>query len=250
LTGYKEVEAWDLLLLLPHLDYGESDSWMVAGTVLALTLVSGAVAIITAFKLVHGAYFKAVDPERVGDIRQVTKSLTWQTNYRIPDTLPVKIIRGVSDEASLALSAGALASRLSLFLNEYIVQLFVGIMVISALLEIAFFLIRSVATLPTFIDNDPLNSAWLLLIVIGVPIVLVARILAMLLKLVYGRELLLSPPRCEIDTSGAPDVNRNATLTTLRPSAEREGLHHSIYDRPLCQEIVADYIAAHAAHPS
>lgn len=219
---------------------------MAAGATLAFALAAGTVTIITAFKLMHGAYFKVVAPERVGDARQVTQSLIWQSHYTVPDKLPINIIRGVSDEASLALSAGALASRLSLFLNEYVVQVFLFLLTVSLAFEIGFILWSLIATLPTFINRDLVSAVWQGLVGIGVPTLLVARASAMLLKLVYGRELFLSPPRCEIDTSGVPDVNRNATLTTLDPLKDGDGLHHSIYDHDLCQEIVADYVAAHA----
>ena len=247
LEAVRQLELWNLLLLLPRLDYGQLRNWVVAGAALAIVTAAMMAVLVTAVKAVHGAYFSAMDPSRVGDIRQVTRALIWQTNYRVPDTLPVRIIRGVSDEASLTLSAGALASRLSLFLNGLVSVWFAHLFVYAVLLGIVLHLLGSTMTLPRFINDDPLGTVWTLFLAIGFPVVLVARIAAMLLKLVYGRELFLSPPRCEIDTSGAPDVNRNATLTTLQPSTRREGLNHSIYDQPLCPEIVADYIAAHAA---
>jgi pimeloyl-ACP methyl ester carboxylesterase len=112
------------------------------------------------------------------------------------------VIRGVDDEASLSLAAGAIGSRLS-----YLVL--VG--VIPAIGYISLLVMSASFSDTLFVYLGAAFSAPMLLVLPGV------------FKSVFGREFLVNALACDIAVDSVPDKSGQVEVITLRPvEAERE----------------------------
>jgi hypothetical protein len=139
------------------------------------------------------------------------------------------VIRGVDDEASLALAAGAIASRLSNFL------LFVGIPTFIAILA---FLMGLGSWLPGEDKIRPL----LPFIVDGAAFgAVLCLFLPGLFKSVFGREFLIGGMVCEIATDSVPDTSSQLNAITL-PPASNGRLRHGIYNHEDCVKQIVDWL--------
>jgi hypothetical protein len=144
---------------------------------------------------------------------------------------PILVIRGVDDEASLALAAGSIGSRLSsLFLLSVIPTLYgVGLSLIFLLV--------------VFLNLDE-QRAQLLELTVAIAGSLGAFVFLMLpgmFKSTFGKEFLTTAFVCEIAADSAPDTRGSVDAVTLAPSKPpaRWQLRHGIYSHPECvNEIV------------
>lgn len=188
-----------------------------------------------------------------------------RVNYDTTSALAPKVlvIRGVDDEAALALAFGAIATALNrsiltamwnwlypvigLFVSLGLLASFLG----SYLLEPDSWL-RLDPSLPTRV-----GSVFWIVLVLGTGVFL---ILPGLFNARFGREFLIGAMRCEIAADSVPD-SRRVHIVTLKP-AYRElvpqgtvndapsSMRHTIYDHPDCSREVAKWIAEHIRHSS
>jgi hypothetical protein len=155
------------------------------------------------------------------------------------------VIRGIDDEAALALAFGAIGNSVSHFMARVIWgNRFQGVMMVS----VALLFLLAIAGLPMFetLSARILGVLWSALIITTCVFLL----LPSLFNSVFGREFLLGASRCEIAADSAPD-SMHATVVTLKPSyssrrlfprakgrgrrsMERASLRHAIYDYPNC----------------
>ena len=143
----------------------------------------------------------------------------------------ILVIRGVDDEASLALAAGSIGSRLSsLVLANVIPELY------TAGLAAIFLLVM-------LLNLDEQRGVFLEMTV-GIGCSLGAFVflgLPGVFKSAFGKEFLTTAFVCEIAADSTPDTQGSLHVVTLSPStpAARRQLRHGIYNHPECvNEIV------------
>ena len=142
------------------------------------------------------------------------------------------IVRGVDDEASLALAAGAIGSRISHYSIKSLLPMLWTLVILAVLVGATF----------AAIDGDtgrilfgviPFAFGLVTLAILGLPGVF---------KSVFGREFLIGAIRCEIAADSVPDTaGRIETITLpLSQSWLKMSLRHGLYDHSKCvNEIVS-----------
>lgn len=206
-----------------------------AGTALAWAFL----AMFILFPLVH--VFE-------GALHALTLRLTAMTSqqaYR-HERRPTLVIRGIDDEAALALGLGSILGRLtflsaSVGLHFFIIVrwIFLG----GAMLAIATGLVSSSASdflfgvLATFIFGW--LSSNLATLIGGLSIAILARGLA---PAIFGRELLLTYLNVLVKSDSAPDSSGNVHLVTLPPvTSLLPGMRHSLHSHPSVIKCIADW---------
>ena len=177
---------------------GPPDSWLFAG--MAAGFVAG---LIIAWWL--SSIFINGWRDRPRKIKQAAAYDT-----RGSSTPRVLVIRGVDDEASLFLAAGAIGSRLS-----YIVLF----SVIPSIVVAAAVLIGGYSLIDKRMD-------WLLKMVVLVCAfgALAFLMLPGLFKSAFGKEFLIGAMRCDIAADSVPDTSQRVEAITLAPEGRR-GAH-------------------------
>ena len=175
---------------------------------------------------------------RTGRACKIGRAAAYDTRGDV--TPRMLVIRGVDDEASLFLAAGAIGSRLShIILFSLIPWIYVaGIALVVVL------------TLP-FIDKHMFDPLLKVLVIVSAFGALAALVLSGLFKSAFGTEFLIGAMRCDIAANSVPDTSQRVEAVTLAPHAgTREGEdkgrvrrtgtpRHQIYSHPQCvSEIV------------
>ena len=145
---------------------------------------------------------------------------------------PILVIRGVDDEASLALAAGSIGSRLSsLFLLSVIPTLYaIGLLLIFVLV-----VLRN-------LDEQRGELLELMVAIVGSLGAFVFLMLPGMFKSTFGKEFLTTAFVCDIAADSAPDTQGSIEAVTLSPSKPPASwqLRHGIYSHPQCvNEIVS-----------
>jgi hypothetical protein len=172
----------------------------------------------------------------------------------------VLVIRGVDDEAALALAFGAIATALNRFVLramwKWLYPVFSFLIVLglgSAWLGSYLFETGS------WLRLDPslifwVSSVFWLVLMLGTGIFL---ILPGLSNARFGREFLFGAMRCEISADSTPDSTRVQIVTLepmyreLLPQGQKNdessdaGMRHKIYDHPDCPRKIAKWITDH-----
>jgi hypothetical protein len=146
------------------------------------------------------------------------------------------VLRAIDDEASLALAFGTIANLLSTRLL-FALTLF---LLATTAFDAAFSTFGDYKYSDVYFDIGAISAAVLLILI-------VASLLALVSRGVFGRELLYFPPGIQINVQSVPDWMRSAEIRTLL----REGggsflaLRHGIYSHPNASDVVADWIVLH-----
>ncbi|HPE79641.1 MAG: hypothetical protein H6961_01380 [Chromatiaceae bacterium] len=148
----------------------------------------------------------------------------------------VLVLRGIDDEATLVLAAGAIGNRLSVRLIRI---MGFGSVVALALL----FCVHFSGSGPTYVrDNLAALSLWGLWLAIP-GLGLLFAMLSGLFKGVYGRELFVRSLLCQVNSHSAPDQPGKLWVITLLPSMrEWRGLRHGLYDHERTVPTVLNWI--------
>jgi hypothetical protein len=141
------------------------------------------------------------------------------------------VLRGIDDEASLSLAAGAIGNRMT--------HLFLGILlpILAGMFGLVFFV------------GWTFGADWQILGLAGqLSSCIIATILLVLpgcFRSVFGRELLLGCWRCEIFADSAPDTTAGVHVKTfLRAGSEGGGLKHALYKNPEIAPYIAVWLTA------
>jgi len=169
------------------------------------------------------------------------KRLASLSSYALPQTTDdwLLVLRGVDDEASLSLAAGAIGNTVTRFILEKMVPHAFNILAVSGTLAGAV----SAAGWSS-------SSSLVPIIVLGfagaafVPAVIL--VLPGLFRLVFGRELMLGCWRCEIAANSSPDGGDGVRITTLLGPAElsERKLRHSLYTNPEVSRCIGEWLRA------
>ena len=165
------------------------------------------------------------------------------------------VLRGINDEADLALAAGLIGNGLSLGITRVIggtisfLMTFAGFIVTMALTTL-FFLALAQGLLPE--DILPENgAAFFMAVAVGTGLACLALILLSgLFKSVFGRELVFGSLNAGLNTQSVPDIRHNVTVQTLPPAPRGTGLRHSLYAHPGCAAAIAAFMYQAASSPA
>jgi hypothetical protein len=160
--------------------------------------------------------------------------------YSVPrrDSDWLLVLRGVDDEASLSLAAGAIGNRIThFFLGSFLPNV-----------TAVFVLISFLAILITWFFGS-VGDWWEQLGLVGLgwaaAIATVVLFLPGSFRTVFGRELLLGCWRCEISADSSPDTIAGVRVNTfLRPGSREGGLRHSLYANPEVAPYIATWLTA------
>ena len=156
------------------------------------------------------------------------RKIKWAATYDSRrDCAPrMLVIRGVDDEASLFLAAGAIGSRLSHLILFSVVPWIVVAAAVLMFVSILPFMEKRV---------DLLLRILVLICAFGA---LAFLVLPGLFKSAFGRQFLIGAMRCDIAANSVPDTSQRVEAITLAP--ESGAPRHAIYGHPRCvNEIVA-----------
>jgi hypothetical protein len=236
------LRRWDPMAAIDAL---RGPNWLAALFVLLFSSAMAGIIIYLVATILQFAWFSITGPDRVGDRKGRTKLYSELTNYEIAHDLRLLIIRGVSDEASLTLALGSIASRISHYVDGWIGQRVLGL----TLGVMIGFLIQKFASGNWSAYHDimglpqPLSDRIEIFFYYCAGLMIGLRFLMMCMRLVFGRELFFAPHRCEIDTSAVPDAFGNVTVATLPPwPAGKIELNHSIYEHHMCVDVIARWL--------
>jgi hypothetical protein len=167
-------------------------------------------------------------------VRDRNASSTWdQRPFRLADatnfdfsmkSVPLLVIRGVGDEASLTMAAGKIGARLNYLLAKNMIWLVCLAGFVSAI---------AVAARPSLKDLTHVIGLW---INFGLVTVI---LLPNLFNSVFGREFLIGTSRCEVSAESVPD-SASANIVTLKP--RETGLRHSVYDSPQTVSAIIEWL--------
>jgi hypothetical protein len=145
-------------------------------------------------------------------------------------------LRGIDDEAGLALAAGAIGRRLSL----YFFRIMGGLL---ALTFIALVYMHETGAGPESIRENIVQISYQVLW-LGLPgIALFLILLAGCFNGVYGRELFFGSILFQVNTHSSPDQPGRIWVLTLRPSQEeKKGLRHALYDHDDAAPAIVNWI--------
>ena len=154
------------------------------------------------------------------------------------------VIRGVDDEASLFLAAGAIGSRLShIILFSLIPWIYVAGLALIVVL-----------TLP-FIDKHMFEPLLKVLVIVAAVGALASLLLSGLFKSAFGTEFLIGAMRCDIAADSVPDTSQRVEAITLAPHAgthegedageDKGRVRHQIYTHPQCVSEIVGWLRPH-----
>jgi hypothetical protein len=158
-----------------------------------------------------------------------------------PEVIPrMLVIRGVDDEAAMALVAGAIGVRLSRLG-------FTWMLAITAIFLLLGILLRKVIAIP---------DEWMTIAMDGMILLGVAFLcLPGFLKSVFGREFLIGWMAFETGVDSVPDLSTQISVTTFPPQEKPKGkppekmaysrLRHGIYYHPRCVDEIVKWLGTH-----
>jgi len=150
--------------------------------------------------------------------------------------LKILVVRGVDDEATLTLAAGAIGNRISSKLYHMIAT-FAAVLVPLCAWHGPSSLLPRIPGL-----NDSQNE-WFATFLIIPAVALLCLVLSGSFKSVYGRELSFGTLFMQVKSHSTPDSDELLAITLTSPKLQLSGLRHGIYNHENVCETVADWIA-------
>jgi hypothetical protein len=202
-----------------------------AGTPLFLVLVFGILLLVSVSAIFIVRWLNELFPKSDRAL-EIESAAFYDTCGRTGPRMLV--IRGVDDEASLALAAGAIGARLtSLLLRKIVPSIFLIGLALLAIFS------SFLATWEPQVDE----TVWMY----GCALVtLMLFFLPGLFKSAFGREFLLGAMVCDIAVDSVPDTSGLAQAITLPPveAISFGEMRHYIYDHPTCVDKIVGWLSA------
>lgn len=148
-------------------------------------------------------------------------------DFQFSSSSKLPVLRGVDDEASLVLAAGAIGNR--------IFRLAVNYLRISV--NVSFFIIFGLAIIRIrgSVAQDWLGAGFLAFPVVALVVVSLSGIF----KSTVGRELFFCGLTAEANVQSTPDLGSDTEITVKTLHAVDRRMRHKLYDHPaVCAEIV------------
>lgn len=161
-------------------------------------------------------------------------------------SIKLLVIRGVDDEASLAIGAGALANRLNRVVSDWSLSLLTAIPFLACpLLAIAALAIWFGLDITSNLVLSSILS-WIFVIMDALlGLVAAGLIIAAASNCVYARELFLRFYNVEISVNSAPDAHSISRVATIiRGTSSTSKLRHFIYEELDCAKLITEWVVA------
>jgi hypothetical protein len=145
-------------------------------------------------------------------------------------------LRGIDDEAGLALAAGAIGRRLSLYFFRIM-----GVLLVLTFIALVY--IHETGAGPEYIRENIVQISYQALW-LGLPgVALFLIVLAGCFNGVYGRELFFASILFQVNTHSSPDHPGKIWVQTLGPSPEEmKGLRHALYEHAHAVPAIVNWI--------
>jgi hypothetical protein len=175
-------------------------------------------------------YDRKYSPIHINKLQEIT-------NYEVNRQQHILVVRGVSDEASLSLAIGSAIGALSRFFTALVLWVGKTWFQAAVILMIVGYTFQSA-------HDDLIKFAaglggWA---VIFLFVILVFRIVAILARLVFGRDLLFLTEGYEINTSDAPDSHEHVRIVTVGPDVSQKGFRHKLYYNAYAVQGIAEWL--------
>lgn len=244
--------------LLPNAFYFRDNVIVTVGAILLLSgfalmtgiwtgpnwALSGALCLVTAafaWRTLAGG----MDSKRIERAERRSTALVEMTRHPRLDGSDgaLLVVRGVDDEASLTLAAGAIVARLSNFLDRALWPFVIGAIVVFSLFPLVHILSMSIDSLSGLYGViEPYRGLATGAVVALGAIFFLANLCVTVAPAGYGRELFLHSADIEINAQSVPDGVNAMVRTLARGTTQDPRLRHSIYDEPDCAEIIARWL--------
>jgi hypothetical protein len=159
------------------------------------------------------------------------------------------IIRGIDDEATLSIAAGAIGRKLAIFNVQLLDRIDDGARWIFYLLFLpllgVFFLPRSLVE--SYMDGFLITAAYMLVGIIAIAglVIVISNAFAAMCLAVYGKELFMSSFSPQVSTGSAPDSPGPIAIYTLtRTDFPSPGFRHFIYNERGCAHYIVRWAMA------
>lgn len=159
---------------------------------------------------------------------------------------PLLVLRGVDDEASLTLAAGAIAMRLSHRADRLVARPLLWMLwLLSALLVGGMLPFSGAGEL-----WDPYTITVGLTALALWALFFLTNLVVRVVPAIYGRELFLLPADVEVSSHSAPDGSGDIAIRTLsRGTSHDPRMRHGLYDEPHCTTEIAIWLKSQAKVP-
>jgi hypothetical protein len=165
--------------------------------------------------------------EALSDVTRLGEAVTSQR---------LLVIRAIDDEASLLLAFGAILNYIIARSIMCIYWIIITLPISVSVVWIAFVLARGSPANQSqswYVDATGLLCSALIITLLGVLAVS---------RLVYGRELAVSPMECQINTQSVPDAVDLSQIVTLVSHKYVRALRHGIYEHDYCAKAISDWV--------
>jgi hypothetical protein len=147
----------------------------------------------------------------------------------------ILVLRGIDDEASLALAVGSLGARISHFVLASIGSPYVW-PIIRSVFGVYFFirLLSPNYAATLFFASTTMGT---------VALILGALLVSSAAKSIFGRELFFGGARCDVAVNSVPDTDGLIRIHTLPQTMDIDKqMRHSIYDNEFCPQAIVNWI--------
>jgi ABC-type multidrug transport system fused ATPase/permease subunit len=152
----------------------------------------------------------------------------------------ILVLRGIDDEASLALSLGSVITRFTNILVGRVNRVTFWSMITALIVAIPYVL-ADFMIIPHQLSEISFRSSLFIVIIVSIVsgLACLGLLLTPLAKGVFGRELLWGSSRLDIAVNSTPDVIGAVEVRTLQESVAAEGkLRHGLYEYFTCMAMI------------
>jgi hypothetical protein len=166
-------------------------------------------------------------------MQEKANALIKAINYDARNYPPILVLKGVRDEAALALAVGSFLTLMSRIFGPELLQTVRTSLVLGvAIVAIPPLAVILSAYSPTWVVPNPTLEYFLLELPFQMAmLLLLLRLIEILGRTFFGREMAFASDLLELDVSAIPDCSNNVEVQTLGPEfGERnKGLRHGVY---------------------
>jgi hypothetical protein len=213
-------------------------------TLFVYAIFLGCISIFAIYRLC-GIFISLLSSKPVADKRGAFMEAA---NYNVRGGPSILVIRGVYDEAALALAVGSGLTFISRLLRKNLIRDVATYSLLGAII----FSLPSLTYVSSIIPNWPGTDSALHQLEYGLVdapftiavLLIILRSIESLGRSVFGREMALTSGTLELDVSAIPDCRDNVEVHTLQPEADEQhkGLRHGIYAHSRTSRCIHDWL--------
>jgi hypothetical protein len=175
------------------------------------------------------------------------------TNYDARRYPPILVLRGVRDEAALALAVGSLLTLISRIVRAIQLRNVRSSLILAAVIIIVPSLAPIVSDYLLFGESavTPVQTLAVDFVFLAAIILLLMRFIEILGRAFFGVEMAFASELLELDVSAVPDSSNNVEAQTLEPepSEQKNGMRHGLYSHNSAADRIHEWLQRQFATP-